>query len=121
MEAAVSADIGVADRRRAPRHHGVENHGVMSTHVRPGHRAWLVNISAGGALLDTRHRLLPGANVELVVERNHYRANVRGRVLRSAVTRLHPSSIWYRGAVGFDRCLPWFLEPERVDMTQPVL
>jgi hypothetical protein len=121
METAVNTDIGVADRRRARRHHGLENHGVMSTQVRPGYRALLVNISAGGALIETHHRLLPGASVELVVERNHYRANVRGRVLRSAVVRLRQSSVWYRGAIGFDRCLSWFVEPERVDMTQPVI
>ena len=119
METAVIS--GLADRRRAPRHHRVEDHGVMSTRVRPGHRAMLINISAGGALIETLHRLLPGSNVDLYVERNNYRASIRGRVLRCVVSRVHASAIHYRGAVRFDRCLPWFVEPERVDATQPIV
>jgi hypothetical protein len=74
----------------------------------------LINISAGGALVETHRRLLPGASVELLVERHRYRASVRGRVLRSAVARVRPSTIWYRSAIGFDRYLPWFTEPERM-------
>ena len=81
----------------------------------------LINISAGGALIDTTHRLLPGSSVELLVERNHYRASVRGRVLRCAVVRVRPSAVCYRGAIGFDRCLPWFVEPERVDAAQQIV
>jgi hypothetical protein len=81
----------------------------------------LINISAGGALIDTQHRLLPGASVDLHVERNNYRASVRGRVLRCAVVRVRASNMSYRGAIGFDRCLPWFVEPERVDVTQQIV
>ena len=92
----------------------------MSTRVRPGYRATLINISAGGALIDTPYRLLPGTNVDLHVERNNYRASVRGRVLRCLVVRVRPSSICYRGAIGFDRCLPWFVEPEGVETTPQI-
>jgi len=113
MESAV--DSGIADRRRAPRHHRIEDHGIISTRVRPGHRAMLINISASGALIETPHRLLPGANVDLHVERNNYRASVRGRVVRCSVVRLRASFISYRGAISFDRCLPWFVEPEALD------
>lgn len=112
---------GVSDRRRSVRHHGVEDHGIVAARIRPGYRSMLINISAGGALVETTHRLLPGAHVELQVERNNYSANVRGRVLRSSIVRVRPSSVCYRGAIGFDRCLPWFVEPERVDATQPVI
>ena len=112
---------GTADRRRSPRHYRIEDHGIVSTRVRPGHRAMWINISAGGALIDTPHRLLPGTNVDLHVERNNYRASVRGRVLRCAVVRVRSSSIHYRGAIGFDRCLPWFVEPERVDATPQIV
>ena len=81
----------------------------------------LINISSSGALIETGHRLLPGTSVELFLERHRYRAGVRGRVLRSSVVRLHQASICYRGAIGFDRYLPWFVEPERVDPTQQVV
>jgi hypothetical protein len=99
----------------------MDSHGIVSSQVRPGHAATLVNVGAGGALIETRHRLLPGANVDLLLERSHYRATVRGRVLRCAVVRLSSSSICYRGAIGFDRSLPWFVESERVETTQQVV
>jgi hypothetical protein len=35
--------------------------------------------------------------------------NVRGRVLRSSVVRVRASSVCYRGAIAFDRDLPWYV------------
>jgi hypothetical protein len=119
MESGV--DSGLADRRRWPRHHRIEDHGIVNTRVRPGHRAMLINISASGALIETPYRLLPGANVDLHVDRNNYRASVRGRVLRCSVVRVRAASISYRGAIGFDRCLPWFVEPEGVETTHTIV
>ena len=119
MEGAVTRER--RERRKASRHEGAERHGIQSIHVRPGHRAMLINISAGGALIETGHRLLPGSNVDLVLNRSQYRATVRGRVLRCTVVRLRSASICYRGAIGFDRSLPWFVEHERADITQQVV
>jgi hypothetical protein len=110
-----------ADRRRAPRHDGPASHGIVSIQVRPGHRAMLIDICTDGALIETEHRLLPGTHVEVLLERSQYRASMRGRVLRCAVVHVHASSICYRGAIGFDRSLPWFVEQERVDATQQVV
>jgi hypothetical protein len=111
----------IRERRRGRRHEAAEGHGIQSMQVRPGHQAMLINISAGGALIETGHRLLPGSNVDLVLDRNQHRASVRGRVLRCTVVRLQQGSICYRGAIGFDRSLPWFVEQERVDITQQVV
>jgi len=108
------------DRRRASRHADHEQHGIEAMHVRPGHEATVINIGAGGALIETEHRLLPGANVHLIVERRQYRASIRGRVLRSAVIRVHPG-ICFRGAIEFDRSLPWFVEHERAEPAQQVV
>jgi hypothetical protein len=119
MEGAVRR-TGV-ERRRGRRHETTEAHGVQSTQVRPGHHAMLINISADGALIETGHRLLPGSNVDLVLERSPHRSSVRGRVLRCTIVRLQPASICYRGAIGFDRSLPWFVDHERVDTTQQVV
>jgi hypothetical protein len=99
----------------------VEEHGIVSTSVRPGHRARLIDVSAGGALIETSQRLLPGTSVELLVEKNTDRANVRGRVLRCAVVRLRPTWICYRGAIAFDRHLPWFVEERREASTPQVI
>jgi hypothetical protein len=35
---------------------------------------------------------------------------MRGRVLRCGVVRLTPSSVWYRGAIRFDKYLPWLTD-----------
>jgi hypothetical protein len=123
------------DRRRTRRHHLVEEHGIVSARVRPGHRALVIDVSAGGALIETTHRLLPGTVVELHVDRGAQHARVLGRVLRCAVARVRPTWIAYRGAIGFDRHLPWLLNeatsatpsdarsavPERAPATQEVM
>lgn len=100
----------VSDRRQTRRHRQVEEHGIVLARVKPGHHARLVDVSAGGALIETSSRLLPGASVELHMETESRRTSVRGRVLRCAVVRVRPSSVCYRGAIGFDRHLPWFVD-----------
>ena len=101
------------ERRRTPRHRNVEHHGIVSARVRPGHDAAVIDVSAGGALVETIHRLLPGTAVEIHLETPHQRTTVRGRVLRCTVSRLRSSSVCYRGAIGFDHHLAWFLNDER--------
>jgi hypothetical protein len=98
------------ERRLTRRQVASDEHGIVSTRVRPGHRAKLIDVSAGGALIETTHRLLPGTSVELHVETRSHRTNVRGRVLRCAIVIVRPSWVCYRGAIGFDRQLPWLLD-----------
>lgn len=95
------------DRRNTPRHRGVEAHGIVAARVRPGHQATLLDVSAGGALIETAYRLLPGAAVELHVETAHHRTCMRGHVLRCAVVGVCSTLICYRGAIGFEGRLPW--------------
>ena len=124
------------ERRQTHRRQRLEDHGIVSTRVRPGHHATLIDVSAGGALIETNHRLLPGAAVELQVETGTARASVRGRVLRSTVIGVQPSWVFYRGAIGFDTHLPWFTSesgyvvpssdarsarPDRADATPQVM
>ena len=101
-----------SDRRLTRRHLHTDEHGIVSTKVRPGHRAKLIDVSAGGALIETSHRLLPGTSVELHVETRSHQTNVRGRVLRCAIVMVRPSWVCYRGAIGFDRHLPWLLDED---------
>lgn len=96
------------ERRRWVRSNRVEDHGITGSRIRPGHAAALVDVSGGGALIESVRRLLPGAAVELQLDREHERINVRGTIARSAVSRLHPSIVWYRGAVVFETVLPGF-------------
>ena len=99
-----------SERRQARRRHDADDHGIVSTRVRPGHRAKVIDVSAGGALIETTHRLLPGTSVELHVETRSHRTNVRGRVLRCAIVLVRPSWVCYRGAIAFDRLLPWLAD-----------
>ena len=101
---------GWTDRRRMRRLQRVEDHLIVSARVRPGHRAQLIDVSAGGALIETQYRLLPGASVELQMETDTRHTSVRGRILRCAVVRVRPTWVCYRGAIGFDRHLLWFVD-----------
>ena len=98
------------DRRVALRHRRVEEHGIVSARVRPGYDVSLIDVSAGGALVESGYRLLPGARVELQFETSRLSAAVRGRVVRCSVSQLRSTSVCYRGAVAFDRHLPWFVD-----------
>jgi PilZ domain-containing protein len=101
---------GFIERRHAQRLKEVEEHRIVATRVRPGIRARLIDVSAGGALIETTCRLLPGASVELHVETTTSHLRMRGRVLRCSVSRVRPACMVYRGAIGFDRHLPWFVD-----------
>jgi hypothetical protein len=98
------------ERRRDRRHRSVEEHGIVSARIRPGDTATLVDVSAGGALIETNRRLLPQASVELRLDMEDQHIVMRGRVLRACVVGLRPACVCYRGAVRFDRHLPWFVE-----------
>lgn len=98
----------IADRRHASRRSRVEDHGIVALRIRPGYHALVIDVSDGGALIETAHRLLPGTAVELMMETSTNKTAVRGRVLRSAIASVRPSSVSYRGAIGFDRALAWY-------------
>jgi hypothetical protein len=97
----------VVERRLARRRRSLEEHGIVSALVRPGIDALVVDVSSAGVLIETHHRLLPGRSVEIHFDQDKRLPAVRGRVLRCAVTHLEPHSVSYRGAVLFDRHLPW--------------
>ena len=107
------------DRRGARRRRQLEEHGIVATRVRPGLDVRLVDVSEAGALVETDRRLLPGQPIELQLETPRHRAAVRGRVVRCAVSRLRSTAICYRGAISFDRHLPWFAEDDGVGYSIP--
>jgi hypothetical protein len=93
------------ERRAAPRKHTLGEHGIKAARVRAGRDAAVVNVSAGGILIDTLHRLLPGTAIELQLSVGDERIEVRGRVVRSAVSGLGHGQVSYRGAIAFERAL----------------
>lgn len=96
--------------RRMARRRRADEHGIVRARIRPGHHVTLVDLSPGGALVEADRRLLPGSAVELQIQSADRQASMRGCVLRCSVVRVRPESISYRGAIGFDRHLPWFGE-----------
>lgn len=109
------------ERRATQRLEAFEEHRIVSVSVRPGHPARVIDVSAAGVLLETSHRLLPGTKVEVQVETGSERTSVRGHVLRCAVVRVRPTWVCYRGAIAFDRHLPWFIDERRERATPQVI
>ncbi|PYR24339.1 MAG: hypothetical protein DMF92_22880 [Acidobacteria bacterium] len=107
------------NRRRAQRRSCVEDHGIVAARVRPGYVVSVIDVSAGGTLIESAHRLLPGTSVELQFETAHHRVGVRGRVLRCAIVALRSSAVCYRGAVVFERHLPWFVDEDSNEYSLP--
>ena len=92
------------ERRAVPRIRPTGSDGIEQIRLRPGRVARVVDLSAGGALIETDWRLMPGVRVELQLG-DPTVFTVGGRVLRCYVARLQRDQIQYRGALAFDQCL----------------
>ena len=79
--------------------------GMERGKLTPGRPARIVDVSAGGALIETESRLLPGTRVELQLGEPVVLHKVSARILRCHVARLDRERIRYRGAVAFDEPL----------------
>jgi hypothetical protein len=121
METAVSEMRGPDSERRSDARKGSpEEHGLVSARVRPGRDAAVIDVSAGGALIETLHRLLPGTTIDLHLTAVDRRITVRGRVMRSAVTSLHATGVRYRSALMFERSLASFLDVDGYSIPVPL-
>jgi hypothetical protein len=74
--------------------------------LRPGYAVSLVDLSAGGALIQGPRPLRPGARVHLQLQTGAKRLGLSAHVLRCSVASLDSGSgVQYRGALRFDhRC-----------------
>lgn len=94
------------DRREAPRRTPSDEHALVAARIRPGYDVEVVDMSSGGVLVESRHRLMPGATVDLYLRREKQPATVvRGRVVRCHVVLLGEDTVRYHGAIAFERCL----------------
>jgi hypothetical protein len=101
VEAGMTA--GTPDRRNGRRHSRPEEHGIVSARIRPGHNVEVVDVSSGGVLVKSCHRLMPGATVELHLQCEDRHAQVvRGQVLRCCVAHLRANAVSYQGAIAFE-------------------
>lgn len=99
MEAAMNGQL--VERRRAPRSTRAAEHGIVGARIRPGYAAVVLDVSAGGAFIETSRRLLPGSAIDLLVDGADRGAVLRGRVLRCFVASVASDMVRYRAALAF--------------------
>jgi hypothetical protein len=94
------------ERRASARVAGCALPGMDRARLRPGRTAHIVDLSSGGALIETDWRLLPGMRVEIQVGEPVPLFRVAGRILRCHVALLGRERIRYRGALMFEEQVP---------------
>lgn len=94
------------ERRASPRLCAFVAEGLERARLRPGRIAHVIDLSTGGALIETDWRLLPGIRVEMQIGEPAPLFRVVGRILRCHVSLIARERIRYRGALAFDELLP---------------
>ena len=99
----------VRRERRAHVRHGVADlPSIRETHLQKGPLVSLVDLSVGGALIEAKVQLKPGARLSLVIAPEHGAPSlVTMRVLRCEVATVRPEVTVYRGGCEFTRRLEW--------------
>ncbi len=69
----------------------------------------VIDLSPGGALVETSRRLTPGATAELQLEAQDGRHTTRAAVVRSYVCLLLADQVLFRTGLLFERPVPWLL------------
>ncbi len=95
------------ERRTSRRTTGAGEHRIVAARVRAGAEVAVIDASADSVLVEGRQRFLPNTTLDLQLSTAEEQVMLRGRVIRSMVCRLGASVVWYRGAIRFDRHLPW--------------
>lgn len=91
----------VSDRRKAARFEADLLDHLKAT-VRPGNVVGLVNLAAGGALVQSRRPLRPGIRIHVQITGGTHIVRVGGHVLRCMVASVSADAVIYLGAVEFD-------------------
>jgi hypothetical protein len=118
------------ERRRASRWVPGSSDPVSRLRLRLGRDLAVVNVSAGGALVQGPARLLPGTHVDVHVTASQGRLLIRARVMRCAVWDVTADTVQYRGALAFTTpvdlqpidgaLLPMLTDPPADAMLQPL-
>ena len=95
-------DADFVERRRMPRRAPDPGEVLSRVRLRGGREWTVVDLSAGGALLEGESRLLPGTHVDAHVTTRDGRVLVRARVMRAWVVRLRADAVGYRAALTFE-------------------
>lgn len=104
----------VAEERRAfPRRPASELTFLKSVRLLAGPEVCLVDVSRGGALLESETPLPPGTRICIRLVTTDTTLLIAGRVLRSRVSCLQPGLVRYRSAVQFDEEVALFSKERR--------
>ncbi len=98
------------ERRASPRRPASEVTFLKSVRLLAGPDVRLVDVSRGGALLESDTPLPPGTRICLRLVTTDTTLLIDGRVLRSRVSCLQPGLVRYRSAVAFDEDVALFAE-----------
>ena len=90
-EPADDVAVAVDDRRDAPRLNADEVGREIKLSIRGGADARAIDVSETGVLAETTSRLRPGGVVELLLQIDGVRSNLRATVVRSVVHSLGPT------------------------------
>jgi len=99
------ADALRPERRTTPRTSAPGSPGLDRVRLHPGRIAHIVDLSTGGALLETDWRVLPGMRVEVRIGDPTTLFKVTGRILRCHVAKIDRERLRYRCAVAFEEPL----------------
>lgn len=113
----------MAERRAWRRYQAIECEWLRAFRLSPGRDAYLLNLSRGGALVETRERFSPGCWIQMKITTEGELLWARAQVIRCEVTRLSPHrGATYRTALGFERVLtlgPLMPDESSVPSTAP--
>jgi hypothetical protein len=106
FESRALAERSFEDRRAHVRLRPIQLDRPMLARLKPGPLLTLIDVSAGGALIQTPTRLTPGAHVliEFLAPGTRRATVLRSRIMRSQVAALE-GCVRYRGACSFDETL----------------
>ncbi|HXG56977.1 MAG TPA: PilZ domain-containing protein [Vicinamibacterales bacterium] len=113
-------DQQVIDRRMETRF-PLPSQTVARVTLRPGCSVDLVDMSAGGVLVEAQRPLRPGARVHLQVATPDRTFSIAAHVTRCVVWSLDPlDGVRYRGALRFEHRIEWnWQEPARLGSALP--
>ncbi len=94
------------ERRSSPRRRAGECAWLLSARLRPGRDVTVLDLAAGGALVEANARLMPGASIVLLLVGVRCQHTIRGIVLRCYVSAIDQATgVRYRAALGFEQAL----------------
>ena len=100
-------ESAVVERRQSARVCCPGTGRIPSARLRTGDPLLILNIGTGGALVESRTRLLPGALIDVQLSDAEGSRSVRARVVRCSVSVLdRDRGLHYRGALAFAQRVP---------------